>query len=185
MCPRNRSGGLAVTFLEGAQGLLSRFARVYDPVFRLHHSRGRRGCSGGLVVASLEETEGLLSRFDSCVFRLYHCRGPLGAQGVLWWVAMSLPPRCFFFPTHDEKTRHNWQQQNREPFVLHRSILLSTHVWSITALPSPRRNVARGASQNSKTQKSGTQHPSSPPPLPQSRAYLHTSERFGPQENRI
>ena len=43
----NCSGVLAVTFLEGAQGLLSRFVRVY-PVFRLHHSRGRRGCSGGL-----------------------------------------------------------------------------------------------------------------------------------------
>ena len=53
--PRDCSGVLAVTFLEGAQGLLSRFVRVY-PVFRLHHSRGRRGCSGGLVVASLGET---------------------------------------------------------------------------------------------------------------------------------
>ena len=47
-CPRNCSGVLAVTFLEGAQGLLSRFVRVY-PVFRLHHSRGRRGCSGPLA----------------------------------------------------------------------------------------------------------------------------------------
>jgi hypothetical protein len=23
-----------------------------------------------------------------------------GAQGVLWWVAMSLRARSFFFPTH-------------------------------------------------------------------------------------
>ena len=83
-CPRNCSGVLAVTFLEGAQGLLSRFVRVY-PVFRLHHSRGRRGCSGGLVVASLEETQGLLSRFDSCVFRLHHSRGRRGCSGGLPW----------------------------------------------------------------------------------------------------
>ena len=61
-CPRNRSGVLAVTFLEGAQGLLSRFVRVY-PVFRLHHSRGRRGCSGGLAVASLEEDLGIALAF--------------------------------------------------------------------------------------------------------------------------
>src|SRR6056300_1648266 len=79
-CPRNCSGVLAVTFLEGAQDLLSRFVRVY-PVFRLHHSRGRRGCSVWLVVASLEETEGLLSRFDSCVFRLRHCRGRRRRRG--------------------------------------------------------------------------------------------------------
>jgi hypothetical protein len=83
-CPRDCSGVLAVTFLEGAQGLLSRFVRVY-PVFRLHHSRGRRGCSGGLVVASLEETQGLLSRFDSCVFRLHHSRGRRGCSGGLPW----------------------------------------------------------------------------------------------------
>src|SRR6056300_207550 len=95
-CPRNCSGVLAVTFLEGEQGLLSRFVRVY-PVFRLHHSRGRRGCSGGLVVASLEEMEGLLSRFDSLCIQATSLQG---AQGVLWWVAMSLPPSSFFFPAH-------------------------------------------------------------------------------------
>ena len=83
-CPRNCSGVFAVTFLEGAQGLLSRFVRVY-PVFRLHHSRGRRGCSVGLVVASLEETQGLLSRFDSCVFRLHHSRGRRRCSGGLPW----------------------------------------------------------------------------------------------------
>ena len=94
-CPRNCSGVLAVTFLEGAQGLLSRFVRLY-PVFRLHHSRGRRGCSGGLAVASLEDTEGLLSRFD-CVYSDYITQGcPGGALAV----AMSLRARCAFFPTH-------------------------------------------------------------------------------------
>jgi len=31
-----------------------------------------------------------------------------GAQGVLWWVAMSLPPKCFFFPTHTSRgSRHH------------------------------------------------------------------------------
>ena len=35
-----------------------------------------------------------------------------GAQGMLWWVAMSLRARCFFFPTHvivSERSRYkNW-----------------------------------------------------------------------------
>ena len=66
-------------------------------VFRLHQSNGRRGCSGRLVVASLEETWGLLSRFD-CVYSGYITQG---SAGVLWWVAMSLRARCFFFPTHE------------------------------------------------------------------------------------
>ena len=47
--------------------------------------------------------QGLLSRFDS-VYRYRYSgyitqRGAL-AQGVLWWVAMSLRAKCFFFPTH-------------------------------------------------------------------------------------
>src|SRR6056300_1205547 len=106
-CPRNCSGVLAVTFLEGAQGLLSRFVRVY-PVFRLHHSRGRRGCSGGLAVASLEETEGLLSRFDSCVFRLHHSRGRRGFWFGLVWCSGGLPwayrPGASFSLHTDEQT---------------------------------------------------------------------------------
>ena len=49
-------------------------------------------------MASLEETQGLLSRFD----RVYSGYRYIlkGAQGVLWWVAMSLRARCFFFHTH-------------------------------------------------------------------------------------
>ena len=61
-----------------------------------HHSRGRGGCSGGLVVASLEEARWVLSHFD-CVYSGYITQG---CAGVLWWVAMSLRARCFFFPTH-------------------------------------------------------------------------------------
>ena len=50
-------------------------------VFRLHQSKGRRGCSGRLVVASLEETWGLLSRFD-CVYSGYITQGCAGGALV-------------------------------------------------------------------------------------------------------
>ena len=44
----------------------------------------------------------MFSRFDSCLFRLHHSRGRRGWPGVLWWVAIGLPPRCFFFPMRFE-----------------------------------------------------------------------------------
>ena len=31
---------------------------------------------------------------------------------MLWWVAMGLPPRCFFFPTHAAKrSGNNWNEE--------------------------------------------------------------------------
>ena len=46
-----------------------------------HHSRRRGDCSH-VLTACIQATS------------------LKGAQGVLWWVAMSLRARCFFFPTH-------------------------------------------------------------------------------------
>jgi hypothetical protein len=92
-CSRDCSGGLAVTFLEGGQGLLSRFVCTYlgyitlgDVGFALvgwrwHNSRRRRDCSH-VLTACIQATS------------------LKGAQGMLLWVAMSLRARCFFFPTH-------------------------------------------------------------------------------------
>ena len=83
------SGGLAVTFLEEAQRLLSRFVCVYFGCISQgaagvalvgwwwHHSRRRGDCSH-VLIACIQATS------------------LKGAQGVLWWVAMSLRARCFF-----------------------------------------------------------------------------------------
>src|SRR6056300_772294 len=75
--PRDCSGVLAVTFLEGGQGLLSRFVFVYLGYitqggaggalvsWRWHHSRRRGDCSH--VLTACIQTTSLK-----------------GAQGVLW-----------------------------------------------------------------------------------------------------
>ena len=61
-----------------------------------HQSRRRGGCFGGLVVASLEEALGVSHFLIACI----QATSLQGAQGVLWWVAMSLRARCFFLPLH-------------------------------------------------------------------------------------
>ena len=82
-----------MTFLEEAQRLLSRFICVYFGYISQraagcalvgwwwHHSR-RRGDCPHVLIACIQATT------------------LKGAQGVLWWVAMSLRARCAFFPTH-------------------------------------------------------------------------------------
>ena len=72
---------LAVTFLEEAQRLLSRFVCVYFGYIS-QGAAGARACSGRLMVASLEETWGLLSRFD-CVYSGYITQGCAGPGALV------------------------------------------------------------------------------------------------------
>ena len=85
-CPRNRSGVLAVTFLQGAQGLLSRFVRVYPvPVFRLHHSKGAQGLlwrvGGGITRGRWRDC----SRVLTLVYSGYITQGGAGVALAGWW----------------------------------------------------------------------------------------------------
>jgi hypothetical protein len=73
-----------VTFLEGAQGLLSRFVSVYL----------------GYITRYITQRLALKEKPT----KPNQTKPNQVAQGLLWWVAMSLPPRCFFIHTHSTQS---------------------------------------------------------------------------------